>query len=134
MLNIKTERVADLSLINGLLLTNEAEADVHSLVGGGGSNNKQLNKCLEAFRLHYEYFKHTNGQNVVLASYQGINLYICPPPKCSILRARTLLTCVRFVIQSPIHNSHGKSTRRRMPSVRQCMIVHLDSGTSVNNS
>ena len=43
MLNIKTERVADLSLINGLLLTNEAEADVQSLVGGGGSHNKQLN-------------------------------------------------------------------------------------------
>ena len=42
MLNIKTERVADLSLINGLLLTNEAEADVQSLVGGGGSHNKQL--------------------------------------------------------------------------------------------
>ena len=43
MLNIKIKREADLSLINGLPLTNEAEADVHNLVGGGGSDDKQLN-------------------------------------------------------------------------------------------
>ena len=89
MLNIKTERVADLSLINGLLLTNEAEADVQSLVGGGGSHNKQLNKCFETLRLHYEYFRHTNGQNVERASYQGFRFYIRPPPKCFILQAST---------------------------------------------